>query len=382
MRTLRLLFVCLLPLVGQTPGAKSVEFEGSPALELANDRIALTMLPKGGNFVSLVLRDDPSGMSPFWNPAFNARAAGKRPRGAGGGHFLCVDGFGIPSAEEKAAGMPNHGEAHTLPWEMTATGKDGKVLSASFRVDLPLAHEEFRRTVRVVDGEAVVYVESELKSLLAFDRPVFWAEHATIGAPFLESGKTAVDMSAKQAKTRTHIDEDGPYPHRLKDFAEFTWPNAPGADGGTVDVRLPSDPPNSLDHTTSLMDPSRKLVWVTALHLEKQLLLGYVFKREEYPWLQCWDNYGPKGDMARGLEFGTLPFDVSRREAVDKSGLFGTPSFRWLPAKSTIGSKFLFFYTKTPAGFSRITDVVLEGGQLTVTDVSGKTVRLAASLGL
>lgn len=382
MRMLFTLLACVSPLGAQSEFIRNVEFEASPALQLSNDRIELTMLPKGGNFVSIVLRDDTTKTSPFWNPAYNARAAGKRARGAGGGHFLCVDGFGNTSLEEKAAGLPGHGEAHTRPWEMTASGKEGNVLSASFRVDLPLTQEEFRRTIRLVDGESVVYVESELKSLLAFDRPVFWAEHATIGAPYLESGKTVVDMSAKQSKTRTHIDEEGPYPHRLKDFTEFTWPNAPGVDGGTVDVRFPSDPPNSLDHTTSLMDPTRKLVWVTALHMEKQFLLGYVFKREEYPWLQCWDNYGPKGDMARGLEFSTLPFDVPRREAVDKSPLFGTPAFRWLPAKSTIESRFLFFYTKTPAGFTRIEDVVLENGQLTIKDVSGKTVRLKASRGL
>lgn len=382
MRTLFTLLACISLLAAQSEFVKSVEFETSPALQLSSDNIELTMLPKGGNFVSIVLRDDATKINPFWNPAYNARAAGKRPRGAGGGHFLCVDGFGNPSPEEKAAGLPGHGEAHTRPWKMTASGKVGNVLSASFRVDLPLTQEEFRRTIRLVDGESVVYVESELKSLLAFDRPVFWAEHATIGAPFLESGKTVVDMSAKQAKTRTHLDEKGPYPPRLKDFTEFTWPDAPGVDGGTVDVRFPSDPPNSLDHTTSLMDPTRKLVWVTALHLDKQLLLGYVFKREEYPWLQCWDNYGPKGDMARGLEFSTLPFDVPRREAVDESPLFGTPAFRWLPAKSTIESRFLFFYTKTPAGFARIEDVVLENGQLTIKDVSGKTVRLKASQGL
>ena len=46
----------------------------------------------------------------------------------------------------------------------------------------------------MVDGENIVYVESRLENLLGFDRPVNWAEHATIGSPFLESGATVVDV--------------------------------------------------------------------------------------------------------------------------------------------------------------------------------------------
>ncbi len=383
---LALLFVYVMPLLAQPAvpeGMKRVEFEGSPALLLRNNRIELTMLPKGGAFVHLTLRDDPTGMSPLWNPARMARETGKKPRPAGGGHFVCVDGFGEVSPEEKAAGLPGHGEAHREPWAITETEKKGGVLSVSFLAELPLAQERFRRTVRMVDGESVIYVESSLESLLSFDRPVFWAEHATIGSPFLEPGKTVVDMPAKQSKTRTHIDEGGPYPHRLKDFVEFTWPNAPGEKGETIDLRVAPLAPHSLDHTTSLMDPERPLVFVTALHTERQLLLGYVFKREEFPWLQCWDNYAPDGDMARGMEFSTQPFDVPRREVLDKGKLFGTSVFRWLPARSAIQSRFLFFYTKVPAGFTRVDDVVLREGKLLITDVTaGKTVHLAASRGL
>lgn len=76
-----------------------------------------------------------------------------------------------------------------------------------------------------------------------------WAEHATIGSPFLEPGKTVVDMSARQAKTRTHADEQGPQPHRLVNFKDFTWPMAPGLDGQLIDLRAAPLNPNSLDHT-------------------------------------------------------------------------------------------------------------------------------------
>jgi hypothetical protein len=49
------------------------------------------------------------------------------------------------------------------------------------------------------------------------------------------------------------------------------------------------------DHTTSRMNTARRLVFVTAFHPDKRLLLGYVFRREEYPWTQLWEFY-PGGD--------------------------------------------------------------------------------------
>jgi hypothetical protein len=362
---------------------RSVTWEERPGLELANDKITLVVLPKGGAMVDLTLRDDPEKLSPLWNPIRMAREAGERPRfGDSLGHFLCVDGFGNVSAEERAAGMPGHGEAHTLPWDILSSGKQGKVLSVRFSVKLPLVQEALTRTLRLVDGEQVVYVESEIENLLAFDRPLCWAEHGTIGSPFLEPGKTVVDMSASRAKTRTYKDQGaGPLRHRFANFQDFTWPLAPGLNGEAIDIRAAPTTLSSGDHTTCLMDPSRRLVWVTALHPEKRLLLGYVFRREEFPWTQNWENYPPSGKLARGLEFSTMPFDVPRREAVSLGKMFDTPTFRWLPARSKVGSYFLMFYTRTPEGFRKVDEVILESGRLIIEDrQAGKRISLTASL--
>lgn len=59
------------------------------------------------------------------------------------------------------------------------------------------------------------------------------------------------------------------------------------------------------------------------------------------------------------------------------------PTFRWLPAKSTISTRFLMFYLRVPQGFSQIDDVRLEGGKLVIEDrKSGKRVDAPASRGL
>ena len=170
---------------------------------------------------------------------------------------------------------------------------------------------------------------------------------------------------------------------RLPLGKDFTWPMAPTVGGKKVDLRGVPDPPNSLDHSTCLMDPSRKLVFVTALNPSKKLILGYVFRREDYPWVQSWLDYPPDRRMARGMEFATQPYDVPRRQTVETNSMFGAPAYRWLPAKSKIESRYLLFYTHAPEGFRKVDDVRIEGGKLIIEDHKAKKqITLDASLPL
>jgi hypothetical protein len=357
-------------------------FEDRPALVLSNDKVALTVLTEGGAMAQIVLADDKEQINPLWNPYWIARQAGQnRPASFARGHFVCIDGFGPASPEERAAGLTAHGEAYTLPWRLQSQQKRANTLSAAYSVALPIAQETFTRTYHIVDGENIVWVDSTVTSLLGFDRPVFWGEHATISAPFLEPGKVAVDMPASRSKTKAYSQ---PAPTRqLQSYVDFTWPNAPTRDGQTFDVRSAPMKPNTLDHTTTLLDPARRLVFVTALHLDKRLLIGWVFRREEFPWVQTWLSYPGPNRMTRGLEFSTQPFDLTRADVLKHGPLFDSPVLRILPAKSTLTSSFLMFYTRVPEGFLKVDDVQLSGGQLVIEDRSNKkTVALAASRSL
>jgi hypothetical protein len=57
--------------------------------------------------------------------------------------------------------------------------------------------------------------------------------------------------------------------------------------------------------------------------------------------------------------------------------MFGTPTYRWLPAKGKIETRFLIFYTKIPEGFQKVDDVKLDNGEIVISDQkAGKEVRL------
>ena len=360
------------------------DFRGRPALVLSNDVLEVTVLPLGGAIASIVLKNDREKTNPLWDSLRSDMEAGRPLRTSGSvGHFVCVDGFGPVSSDEREAGLPGHGEAHTLPWSLQSATREGKVVRLVQAVQLPRAHEVYTRTMEIADGENVVQVHGTLENLLDFDRPVRWTEHATIGSPFLEPGVTVVDISRNRAMTRPDRKDRPGVIHRLPAGEEFEWPMAPSADGGKIDLRAAPVAPNSLDHTGHLMDSDQRLAYVTALHPKKRLLLGYIFKQAESPWLQTWESYPRKGMMARGLEFGTQAFDQPAREVITQNRLFGALLYRWLGARQKIETTFLMFWTRTPEGFLGVDDIQVGPRLLRIRDErSGKVITLKTSKSL
>jgi len=359
--------------------AQNMTFDGRPALVLRNDKIELTLLPLGATLANLTLLDDIEKLSPFWNADRAQKLpAPARPSGALG-HFLCLDGFGAPSDEEKSAGWPFHGEASKQQFEVIQDpAKNGApTLKTTLKLTarLPLAQEAVTRTVTLLDGESVVYVNTEVESLLAIDRPISWAEHATVGPPFLLPGQTIIDISATNCRVRA---QKAGSTGKLAYDKDFVWPLAPLTKGGTVDLTAVPANEATQELASCQIDPARTNGYITALRPDKHLIFGYVFRRAEYPWVMSWMNYTGNMRAARGFEFSTQPFDVSHRDTVDAHQMFGTPTYKWLPAKGKLRSSFLFFYARTPDGFSNVADVKLEDGRLQIQDRSGRTVTLNA----
>ena len=240
------------------PAIQAQQERGSDAapIVLANDKLQLAIGTTGGRFSKIVLRDEEQ-LSPL----------------AAIGHFLALDGFGAPSDQERALGMPFHGEASRQPVKIIAMRDSGPMRLITMQSVLPLAQETLTRTVEAADGENIIYVTSRLESALTVDRPVSWAEHATIGPPFMQAGRVVVDMPASNCRVRSY--KPGTIPGRLVYNHDFKWPMAPTNDGGHADLRIIPTDHNWLDLASCQMDPGRRFAFVTVLHLEKHLVSGY-----------------------------------------------------------------------------------------------------------
>ncbi|MFO7870718.1 MAG: hypothetical protein R6V03_04725 [Kiritimatiellia bacterium] len=91
------------------------------------------------------------------------------------------------------------------------------------------------------------------------------------------------------------------------------------------------------------MDRRRELAWFSAVNPELGLLLAYVWRREDFPWLGNWEEsycrLTPPWNgktLSRGMEFANSPFPLPLREQVGMGSFQGVPAFRWLGAKSAV----------------------------------------------
>jgi hypothetical protein len=325
-------------------------YRGRRAVTIANDALRVTVLEDGGHIAEI--RDARTGINPLWTPPWtsvepSAFDAAKHPEfGTGSdakllagimGHNLCLDIFGGPSDEETAAGVTAHGEGSVAPYAIDATAD-----SLTMRVRLPLAQIQFERQVAL--RGSTIRIRELVESVCAFDRPIGWTQHVTLGPPFLQRGVTEFRASATRSKVFENQFGADDY---LEHAAEFVWPSAPRARGGVADLRRYVDAPRSSAYTAHRMDPARETAFFVAFVPASRLAFGYLWKTADFPWMGIWEeNCSRTGSpwngatLTRGMEFGVSPFPESRREMVSRRSLFDTPAFRWLPAKSAIAVEY------------------------------------------
>lgn len=333
----------------------SVRYHGRRAAAIENDRVRVTVLEGGGHIAEVL--DKKSGVNPLWRPEWPSIEPGAydpaQHAGYGGGvdasllagimgHNLCLDIFGGPSPEEAAAGLPVHGEASTVRADLRTAGTEMTV-----RALLPLASLQFEREIAIVDlggPHGAIRVRESVLNLAATDRPVGWTQHVTLGPPFLEGGTTEFRTSATRSRVFEGAFGTSDY---LSRGADFDWPYAPRAAGGTADLRRFNDAPVSSAYTAHLVNPSRPHGFFVAYSPAAQLAFGYVWHRADFPWLGIWEENRSRqqppwngSTVTRGMEFGVSPFPESRREMIERNRLFGTPVFRWIPAATRVAVEY------------------------------------------
>src|SRR5262245_50365670 len=130
-----------------------VRYRDRRATVLENDALRVTVLEEGGHIAEIC--DKKTGVNPLWTPPWPSiepslydpikhtlYGDGVDAKLLAGimGHNLCLDIFGGPSREESAAGLPVHGEASVVRYEIHRTG-DSVICEAL----LPLADLEVER---------------------------------------------------------------------------------------------------------------------------------------------------------------------------------------------------------------------------------------------
>ena len=325
-------------------------FRGRTAATIENTGLRVTVLHGGGHIAEIF--DKRSGVNPLWVPAWPSIEPSdydlaRHPEYGDNlearllasimGHNLCMDIFGGPSPEEAALGIAVHGEGSVAPYEINEF--NGHL---TMRAHFPVAQLLFERRIEL--RNRAVKISETVESLCGFDRPIAWTQHVTLGPPFLERGVTEFRASATRSKVWETDFGIAPY---LKAAAEFDWPIAPRRSEGVADLRVFNATPSSSAFTAHLMDPRLDHSFFAAFAPAHKLMLGYIWKRADFPWMGIWEEnhsrvHPPWNGTAltRGMEFGVSPYSESRREMIDRGKMFGVPTYRWLPAKGRLSAEY------------------------------------------
>ena len=374
-----------------------LSWHGRQAFVLENDLIRLTTLTGGGHIAEFRFREGsgPSTVNPLWIPpwktiepyqyrekthtaVYGTPAVGRMISGIVG-HNLCLDYFGSPSEEEARQGLSIHGEAPSLRWRKVRARVTQQEVALELAVRLPIARLRFRRQIKMRRGESVVYFREEVMNESKADHFCHWTQHVTLGPPFLAPGQSRVFVSGTRGRTFPHGYEGKAL---LQSSRDFHWPYAPSATGVLVDLRQPFTGAGLGFVATVLLDPRRNQEYIAALNTQEHLLLGYCFARADFPWTAVWEENRARADspwsgqtQARGLEFGSTPFPVGRREAFANGPLFGAPHFSVIPARGRKTVDYVSFLAGVPAGLDEVGDIRCAPGEILIRGRGGKAAR-------
>lgn len=319
---------------------------------LSNSVSKLAVDGHGGAIVDFHLKQNP--VNPFaWKVTKEQMPVNNRNGAVFQGHFLCTGRWGAPTDGEIAAGVPHNGQASRDKWNLVKM--NDSTLSMSFVS--PMDGIGIQREVELFNQQSVFKVTETIKSTLTTGRLFNIVQHATIGAPFLDS-TLVVNSNARQGFLQSLSFPD---PHRY----EFNWPEAiVDTIGNRVDLTR-SD--TKLSYVSTHLFPD-STGWVVAYNKSKNLLLGYVWKTAQYPWLNLWQQYKEGELWAKGLEFGTCGIGRSYQDLLsDDTRFYSMQSFVYLDARETLTKSYYCFLMPVTVEFEGVSHIDLNQSRIKIT---------------
>jgi hypothetical protein len=266
--------------------------------------------------------------------------------------------------------MPFHGEATSVRWkEVRPPAVQDGYVTGEMSASLPMAGLDIRRTVRLAPHAAVFTVSETVANRNRLGRAYNMVQHPTIGPPFLDD-TVVVDSNAARG-----FMQSSPMPN--PEEPAIWWPLA--LNGGLpVDLRrLASDPAPAV--TSFVIDG--EYGWVTAANPSKGLLLGYLWRTADYPWLNIWRHTAEGKPLARGLEFGTTGLHQPFETLLAKGTIFGRRLFSYLDASASETRSFAAFLVEIPPGFAGVRSLEYRDGRIALREYAEKPRDLVLEVG-
>jgi hypothetical protein len=317
---------------------------------LENNKILLGINLAGGSYSDFHLKEWP--LNPInWTsedktqPPFN-------------GHFLCFDRWGPPSEAERLNGFSHHGEVNSLRWKLLNNSGNSHSNKCTMSCTLPMGGLELTRQISLIEEEPVFFVSEKIRNLNKYGRMFNIVQHVTIAPPFLDRN-TLFDNNTEKGfedKEDGSLNQEEPVLH---------WSEAIHNDE-RVNMRQFQNPWPRV--STFVYNKHEIYGWVTASNPAQGLMLGYLWKIEDYPWINFWRSMENDNPIAFGMEFGTTGLHEPFAVLAKKGKIFDRNLYEFIDAQETINKTFLAFLAKIPVDFNGVDNIRLENSTLVIKE--------------
>lgn len=267
------------------------------------------------------------------------------------GHFLCLGRWGDPSTGELAAGLNKHGEFVRLNWDISKDDDQHLTMSA----ESTLEGLSVKRSVLLDPHSPCFMVRENITNINSLGRLYQVVQHPTIAAPFLNES-TRVDCNASLG-----------FDYASDEYDETDlsiWPNVKSSTGEIIDLVNPDTSYSSV--FPFIIHHIDEYGWLTAFSPQHNLMLGYIWKRKDYPWINHWIHEG----LYRGLEFGNTGVHKPFREILEKGllKLLGEPTADFLDSGETHSRSYLGFMVPVGPDYRGVERILLTPESITVVE--------------
>lgn len=324
-----------------------------------NSYITLVQDLRGGAFSSIKIPNNP--INPFnWKlsiddqPSINSKGFNFK------GHFISLGTWGMPTAGEQKAGIRLYGEPSGSLWKLMSHSTEDSI-KVGFNGNVE--HYSFERLIKLYPSSPVLLITESITNKLSIGRLYNYLQHPTFGGAFVNEN-LIIETNAGKG-----FYQKGAYPRTSYDNLEatsFSWPDGQLPDGD-INLRLTGER-NKTYLTSHIFSDSLKWGWATAMNPTEGLLIGYLWKIEDYPWLNIWHQYKNGKPYGRAIEFATCGAGLSFEQmASNDYSFFGRNSFEFIDAGEKRTKSYYLFAIPIEANTTSVKDVIIKQGAIEIT---------------
>lgn len=260
------------------------------------------------------------------------------------GHFLCLGRWGEPSAGEKKAGIPDHGHFANTLWTCSLSERG----SLKMHAESGLEGLKIDRSIQMDEHVGLYIVSETVMNINSLGRLYNMVQHPTLAPPFLNNNTTIQCNALKGFHYKNYADPES--------NASY-WPYGIEEDKTIRDLRFFGDGTSSV--FSFIINDHSRYGWITAYSPDAQLLIGYLWLRNDYPWINVWKDWNNGNIQYCGLEFGTTGIHQPFAEILkqEKAKVFDNDSLQYIDAGESVCRKYISFLVKTPDDFDETVSV-------------------------